>query len=74
MVLIVHSEVCGIETTLDKLRRGGLKAAVVARRREPFGPVMRQRISLLERQGLIRPGQRHEDLVVIRADQPHPHS
>jgi release factor glutamine methyltransferase len=40
----------------------------------PFGPVMRQRVSLLERQGLIRPGQRHEELVVIRGDQPNPHS
>jgi release factor glutamine methyltransferase len=70
MLLIVHSEVCGINTTLDALRRGGLKAAVVARRMEPFGPVMRQRIPLLEREGLIRPRQRHEELVVIRADQP----
>lgn len=74
MLLIVHSEVCGIKTTLDTLRRGGLKAAVVARRMEPFGPVMRQRISLLEHQGLIRPGQRHEELVVIRADQLNPQS
>lgn len=74
VLLIVHSEVCGIETTLDKLRCGGLKAAVVARRVVPFGPVMRQRVSLLERQGLIRPGQRHEELVVIRGDQPNPHS
>jgi release factor glutamine methyltransferase len=72
MLLIVHSEVCGIETTLDRLRGAGLKAAVVARRVEPFGPVMRQRISLLERQGLIEPGQRHEELVVIRADRLNP--
>lgn len=73
MLLIVHSEVCGINTTLDMLRRGGLKAAIVARRTEPFGPIMRQRIPLLERQGLIRPGQRHEELVVIRGDRPNPH-
>lgn len=74
MLLIVHSEVCGIEETLNKLRSTGLKAAIVARRVEPFGPVMRQRIPLLERQGLIQPGQRHEELVVIRADRVHPHS
>jgi release factor glutamine methyltransferase len=74
ILLIVHSEVCGIETTLDRLRGAGLKAAVVARRVEPFGPVMRQRISLLERQGLIEPGQRHEELVVIRADRLNPQS
>ena len=71
ILLIVHSEVCGIKSTLDKLRHGGLKAAVVARRVVPFGPVMRQRIPLLERQGLIRPGQRHEELVVIRGDRPY---
>jgi release factor glutamine methyltransferase len=65
MILIVHSAVCGVKTTLDKLREGGLKAAVVARQWEPFGPVMLQRIALLERRGLIRPGQRHEELVVI---------
>jgi release factor glutamine methyltransferase len=70
--LIVHSAICGVETTLDKLRQGGLKVAVVARRREPFGPVMLQRIALLERQGLIEPGQRHEELVVIRGDRPDP--
>lgn len=72
MLLIVHSAVCGVETTLDLLRQGGLKAAVVARRMEPFGPVMRQRIVLLERQGLIEPGQRYEELVVIRGDRPDP--
>jgi release factor glutamine methyltransferase len=72
MLLIVHSAICGVETTLNALRQGGLKAAVVARRREPFGPVMLQRIALLERRGLIEPGQRHEELVVIRGDQPDP--
>lgn len=70
LLLIVHSAVCGIDTTLTMLRQGGLKAAVVARRMEPFGRIMRQRVALLERQDLIRPGQRHEELVVIRADQP----
>jgi release factor glutamine methyltransferase len=70
VLLIVHSAVCGVEATLDKLRQGGLKAAVVNRRIVPFGPIMRQRVSLLERQGMIRPGQQHEELVVIRADQP----
>jgi release factor glutamine methyltransferase len=69
MLLIVHSEVCGIMATLNRLREVGLKAAVVARKVVAFGPIMRQRIPLLERHGLIRSGQRHEELVVIRADQ-----
>ena len=73
MLLIVHSAVCGVETTLEILRQRGLKAAVVARRMEPFGPVMRSRIELLERQGLIEVGQRYEELVVIRGDRPGPH-
>lgn len=72
ILLIVHSVVCGVETTLDLLRQEGMKAAVVARRMEPFGPVMLRRIALLERQGLIEPGQRYEQLVVIRGDRPDP--
>jgi release factor glutamine methyltransferase len=42
----------------------------VTRSRIPFGPVLHSRAGFLTRQGLIRPGQRHEDLVVIRADRP----
>jgi release factor glutamine methyltransferase len=72
MLLIVHSAVCGVETTVDLLRRGGLKAAVVARRTVPFGPVMRRRIALLEDRGQIEVGQRCEELVVIRGDRPNP--
>jgi release factor glutamine methyltransferase len=68
VILIVHSGLCGVDLTLDQLRDGGLKAAVVARRTEPFGPVMRDRTDFLERAGLIEPGQRHEELVVIRGD------
>lgn len=68
-LLMVQSVLCGVETTLNALRGAGLKASVVARRRQPFGPVLRSRAAFLEEEGLIRPGQRHEELVVIRADQ-----
>lgn len=67
-ILIVHSGLCGVEQTLRQLRGGGLKAAVVARQFEPFGPVMRGRVGFLEGRGLIEKGQRHEELVVIRGD------
>lgn len=67
-MLVVHSALCGVRQTLDALRRRGLKASVAARRREPFGPIMRARAAELEDAGLIRRGQRHEELVVIRAD------
>jgi len=68
MLLLVQSALCGIQDTTDRLRSQGLKAAVVTWRQEPFGPVMRARAADLERHGLIRPGQRYENLVVIRAD------
>jgi release factor glutamine methyltransferase len=66
--LIVHSALCGTGTTLNQLRGSGLKASVVARETIPFGPVMRARAEWLEDAGLIDVGQRHEELVVIRAD------
>jgi release factor glutamine methyltransferase len=68
LILIVHSALCGVDRTLHQLRGGGLKAAVVARHTEPFGPVMRGRVDFLEERGLIEAGQRHEELVVIRGD------
>ncbi|MGK5556610.1 HemK2/MTQ2 family protein methyltransferase [Actinomadura kijaniata] len=68
MLLVVQSALSGVAPTLAALRGQGLKASVVARRTEPFGPVMRGRAAELEARGLIAPGQRHEELVVIRAD------
>lgn len=67
-LLMVQSALCGVMPTLSLLRAAGLKASVVARRRQPFGPVLRSRTAFLEERGLIDPGQRHEELVVIRAD------
>jgi release factor glutamine methyltransferase len=66
-VLLVHSHVSDVERSLFLLRQGGLQTAVAARRRVPFGPVMWTRAAYLEDAGLVRRGQRHEDLVVIRA-------
>lgn len=66
--LLVHSVLCGPQRTLRLLREAGLKAAVVARRRQPFGPVLDARAPWLEERGLIAPGQREEELVVVRAD------
>ncbi|WP_240772221.1 HemK2/MTQ2 family protein methyltransferase [Nocardia sp. CS682] len=66
--LIVHSMVADPDLTITQLRRGGLKAAAVARTTIPFGPVMRQCSDHLVDEGLIQPGQQDEELVVIRAD------
>jgi release factor glutamine methyltransferase len=67
-LMIVQSALSGPDASLDALRRAGLTASVVARRTEPFGPVMLAKAAALERRGLIPAGQRHEELVVIRAD------
>ena len=67
VLLIVHSQVCGPQTTVDRLAGAGLDADVVARARIPFGPVMRSRAHLLERRGLIEPGAAWEELVVVEA-------
>ncbi|SFA94027.1 release factor glutamine methyltransferase [Amycolatopsis marina] len=67
-MLMVHSSLCGVDGTLRSLRDAALKASVVARSVEPFGPVLTERIDYLQEAGLIEPGQRHEELVVIRAD------
>ncbi|WET82382.1 methyltransferase [Amycolatopsis sp. QT-25] len=69
-LLMVHSAVAGPDKSLEQLRAAGLTPAVVATRAIPFGPVMRQRAAFLEAAGLIVAEQRHEELVVIRADRP----
>ncbi|XVQ09935.1 HemK2/MTQ2 family protein methyltransferase [Spirillospora sp. CA-255316] len=66
-LLLVHSVLSGVEASLRALGRSGLRAAVVARRPEPFGPVMLSRAAALEARGVIGTGQRSEELVVIRA-------
>ena len=66
-LLLVQSSVAGVPATLDGLRAAGLTAAVAARATHPFGPVMSRRADLLEARGLVEPGQRHEELVVVRA-------
>ncbi|MGW0658408.1 HemK2/MTQ2 family protein methyltransferase [Streptodolium elevatio] len=66
--LVVHSALCGVDTTVRMLTAAGLRARVVARREEPFGPVLTERAPYLEAVGLVEPGCREEELVVIRAD------
>ncbi|PXY21784.1 methyltransferase [Prauserella sp. PE36] len=67
-LLLVQSELSGVDETVGALRTAGLKTSIVARRRIPFGPVLRGRARFLEERGLIEPGRRDEELVVIRAD------
>jgi release factor glutamine methyltransferase len=67
VMLLVHSAVCGDDVTLRRLAATGLHAKVLTRCVVPFGPVMRLRAAMLEARGLVEPGQREEQLVVIGA-------
>jgi release factor glutamine methyltransferase len=69
-LLLVHSEFSDVDATLALLRHAGLKAAVIARQRVPFGPVLTARASWLEDVGRLEPGRREEELLVVRADVP----
>ncbi|WP_374984606.1 HemK2/MTQ2 family protein methyltransferase [Streptomyces fradiae] len=70
VLLLVHSALSGVEPTVERLERAGLRATVVRRASVPFGPVLRSRTEWLERRGLIAPGQREEELVIVRAHRP----
>ena len=67
VLLLLHSRVCGEARTLSRLATVGLNGRVVARAVLPFGPVMAARAALLEARGLIAPGQREEEIVVVEA-------
>ncbi|MEZ0164165.1 HemK2/MTQ2 family protein methyltransferase [Kineococcus sp. LSe6-4] len=69
-LLLTQSVLADAERTVERVTAAGLRAQVVARAPEPFGPVMRRRAELLRARGLLRPGQDHEELVVIRAELP----
>ncbi len=66
VLLMVFSSLCGEDQTLERLDAAGLEASVVERSRQPFGPVLSARASMLELRGLIGRGQRWEELVVVR--------
>jgi release factor glutamine methyltransferase len=66
-VLMVVSSLTGEEATLQALREGGLEASVLVRERGPLGPLVSARAEELERRGLLAPGEREEDMLVIEA-------
>ncbi|MFE7584620.1 HemK2/MTQ2 family protein methyltransferase [Streptomyces gardneri] len=67
VLLMVHSDMCGAETSVDRLTDEGLSAGITARASVPWGPVLRSRRAWLERQGLAGEAEQWEELVVIRA-------
>ncbi len=66
VLLVIHSSVNGEEATLGRMRAAGLEPVVTERRRGPLGPLLAARAPLLEARGLLRPGEREEDLLVVR--------
>ena len=70
VILLVQSSVCGIEATLEGLSQAGLEPSVAERRRGPLGPLLAARAHELEARGLLRPGEREEEVVAIRAEAP----
>jgi len=65
-VLLVHSSVIGVERTADLLERAGLRVDVLERHHGPLGPLLTERAELLEARGMLAPGVREEDVVVVR--------
>ncbi len=71
LLLLVSSSVLGTDLTLQAMRDAGLEEVdVVARRRGPLGPLMSARVHALEARGMLAPGQRHEDVIVVRGRLP----
>ncbi|HEY7620286.1 MAG TPA: HemK2/MTQ2 family protein methyltransferase [Solirubrobacteraceae bacterium] len=66
VLLLVHSDLCGTERTLSALREHGLDAEPVVRHRGPLGPLLGARAGMLEAHGLLAPGQRDEEVVIVR--------
>ena len=69
-LLITHSSLLGLDRTCDALAGHGLTVDVPVRRRGPLGPLMSGRREHLESVGLLRPGQRDEEVFVVRARKP----
>jgi release factor glutamine methyltransferase len=67
VLLLVHSSLCDVDATLSALRAEDLHAEVAARHHGALGPLLRARAPLLEARGLLAPGEREEDVVVVRA-------
>jgi release factor glutamine methyltransferase len=66
-LLLVHSSVCGLEPTVRRLEGAGLAVDVLERRRGALGPLVSARAPLLEARGILAPGEREEDMLVVKA-------
>jgi release factor glutamine methyltransferase len=70
VLLVVHSSVNGVEPSLERLEETGLDPDVAASHHGPLGPILSGRASVLEERGLLAPGEREEDVVIVRGRVP----
>jgi release factor glutamine methyltransferase len=70
VLLMIHSSLCGEEETVSLLRDAGLSVDVPVRSRGPLGPLMLARVGQLEASGALEPGEREEELLIVRARKP----
>lgn len=64
-VLLVQSSISDTDRTLEAFAEAGMTASVASRWEHPLGPVTAPRAEALEARGVLRPGQRTEETVVI---------
>ena len=65
VLLVTHSSINGEAATLERMRSAGLEASVLARVPGPLGPLLMARAPTLEQRGLLAPGTREEDLLIV---------
>jgi release factor glutamine methyltransferase len=65
ILLVTHSSVIGEDATLERMRAAGLEPSVAARRHGALGPLLTARAPRLEARGLLAPGERSEELLVV---------
>lgn len=66
VLLLVHSSINGVDPSLERMERSGLASDLAASHRGPLGPILAARAATLERRGLLAPGERSEDVVIVR--------
>jgi release factor glutamine methyltransferase len=65
VLLVTHSSVNGEAATLARMRAAGLDPSVAERHHGALGPLLAARAPRLEERGLLAPGERSEDLLVV---------
>ncbi|MGI8571830.1 MAG: HemK2/MTQ2 family protein methyltransferase [Solirubrobacteraceae bacterium] len=69
VLMLVHSSVCSIAETVDRLTEQGFEVGIAASQRGPLGAILSARADWLRRQGLLE-DDGNEEMAVIRAQLP----